>query len=66
MVKDASLDQMFLQVKGKVIRAGETAATGNTFKGLGSCMLSVVTTKLIRASKTPGASFPCALVWLLT
>lgn len=57
---------MSLHMEGKMVRPGKTPVAVVAFKGLCTCVFPVVPCELVASCKTPLASFPRALVRLLT
>lgn len=57
---------MALHMKRQVVRSRERPVTMGTFKWPCTSMLTIMTRQFVRPSKSPRASFPCALVWLFT
>jgi hypothetical protein len=55
-----------LHVQRQVVRSGEGALTQVALEGLLSCVFPVVTSQLVGARELPRATFPRALVRLLS
>ena len=60
------LSYMSLHVKGKMIRTTERSLTHGAFERSMTRVFPIMSSQLVRSSKSPAASSPIAMIWLFT